>query len=92
MYTEQLMKPVFHTNKRSYSHIVGSPPESPTPDRGTKPTSLSGMIGKSTDNSIEAASPHNEYLGETASKLQINLNEEDANQRVSHLTAKNETF
>ena len=97
MYTEQLMKPVFHTNKRSYSHIV-SIPESATPDKGTmKSPSVAGVFAKSTTNSNgpqgSPQSHNNEFPEETASKLEFDINDdEDNRQRNSNLSHKNETF
>ena len=39
LYTESLMKPVFTSNKRSYSHIT-QPADSSMPESGTKPVSM----------------------------------------------------
>jgi len=79
------MKPVFRSNKRSYSTI---PAQLESPGNISK-LNTSENPGLSTNN----VSPDNEYLGETAGKLQVDPNDEEGGWRgSSHMRIKNESF
>lgn len=93
-YAETLMQPVFKTSKRSYTYL---PPTLDSPHlikNHSGPTSdLEGIINSADEFTTgNNQSPHNEYLGETASRLKVEIMDGEKQRNSSLTNQHNETF
>lgn len=98
-YAENLMQPVFKTSKRSYTHF---PDELKYSSNEIRVQNI--IDSRDQAYSSEIVSPQNEFLGETASRLKVEIQADPVSmtpqahgetlkgQRQSNLTNKNETF
>ena len=93
-YAETLMQPVFKTSKRSYTYL---PPTMDSPQlikHHSGPSSnLEGIINSADEFTTgNNASPENEYLGETASRLKVEIMDGEKQRQSSLTNQNNETF
>ena len=70
------MQPVFKTSKRSYTYLPIDSPEN-IKQRGPN-AGLEGILNSPDEYmTSQNVSPQNEYLGETASRLKVEITEQD---------------